>query len=185
MLIQKALNKAYELHKSQTRKNKNISYLVHILDATKYLMYETNDSNIIAAGLLHDTLEDTNYTEEELLNDFNKEVYDLVKFCTEPGNHIYATQEEMRLTWKTRKQHSIENLKNGTYNQLLVFLADKTANLLSMKEDILFKEEIWNRFNSSKEEIQWYYESIRENLREKLGKTRLFHVFENLFDVFN
>ncbi|MGE0793688.1 MAG: hypothetical protein AB7V77_05920, partial [Candidatus Woesearchaeota archaeon] len=62
---------------------------------------------------------------------------------------------------------------------------DKTANLLSMKEDILFKEEIWNRFNSSKEEIQWYYESIRENLREKLGKTRLFHVFENLFDVFN
>lgn len=184
-LLQKALNKSYELHKHAKRKNSDVSYLVHIFDAAKYLMYETNDQEIIAAGLLHDTLEDTNYSEEELKHDFNERIYSLVKFSTEPKNNIHKTKQEMKESWKERKQHSISKLKNGTYEELLVFLADKTSNLRSIQEDILFKVGVWSKFNASKQEIEWYYTSIRDALKEKLGKTRLFHVFESLFDVFN
>lgn len=182
--IQKALNKAYELHKPYNRKGGDIPYLVHILDVAKYLMYETKDQDIICAGLLHDTIEDTPYQRSELLNDFGQRIFDLVIFCTENGNNTSLTKEEAIRTWKKRKEESISKLDNASHDECLVFLADKTANLLSICEDMEFGVDIWPYFNASKSEVEWYYRSILEKLRNKLGETRLFKVFESLFGVF-
>jgi len=183
--IQKAFMKAYELHKPQFRKGgTGIPYFVHILDAAKYLMYETNDEDIICAGILHDTLEDTPYTAEELLADFGSKVHDLVVFATEEGNTFEATDEEQKNSWKSRKQHSISCLDNASREEALVFLADKTSNLLSIKEDLDFGKDVWTIFRAPKEEIRWYYESIRDKARNQLGDTRLFKVYESLFSVF-
>jgi hypothetical protein len=159
--IQKALTKAYEIHKDQTRKGKKgYPYFVHILDVCKYLMYETKDEDVIVAGILHDTMEDSTYTEEELKKDFGEKVHQLVMFCTEPGNNPDNTPEEQKKSWRKRKEHSIEALKYAREEELLVFLADKLANILSIKEDIIAEGDIWSRFNASKEDILWYYDSI-------------------------
>lgn len=183
--IQKALMKAYELHKSQFRKGGDeIPYFVHIIDVARFLMYETKNQDIICAGILHDTLEDTSYTAEELLAEFGQKVHDLVLSNTEPGNNINATHEEQKKSWKARKSHSIERLKDATYEEALVILADKSSNLLSIKEDLAFGKDVWKLFRAPKDEVQWYYESIRDGVRDKVGETRLFKVFETMFDVF-
>ena len=178
--IQKALNKAYELHDDDKRKGTDVPYFVHIVDTMKYLMYETKDEDIICAGILHDTLEDTNYFEEELKNEFGEKVYSLVKFCTELGNTPDANDDQQKKSWKRRKQHSIDSLEKCSVEEALVFVADKVSNLLSMKEELIIGNELWNRFNSTKEEIKWYYTSIYEKVKDKLKGRRILKLFENL-----
>jgi (p)ppGpp synthase/HD superfamily hydrolase len=183
--IQRALNKAYELH-TGFRKGTNISYFVHILDVTKYLMYETNNEDIICAGILHDTLEDTSYTKDELINDFGLTVYNLVKFSTEDGNTLNKTSIEMKNSWKKRKLESINKLKDASFEELLVYTVDKLSNITSISEDLIIdKENYWDRFNASREEIKWYYYSILSKIELKLKNTRVLHIFrKRVLEVF-
>lgn len=176
----KALEIAFKHHSNQKRKGTNVTYFVHILNVTKYLMFETDDEDVICAGILHDTLEDTSYSKEELIKDFGLNVFNLVNFCTEEGNDINKTSIELKKTWKQRKQKSIDKIKNANKEELLVYVADKLSNISDMEEDlILIKENYWSRFNASKEEIKWYYESILNESKHKLQETRIIKIFEN------
>ena len=181
-LIDKALIKARKLHKEQFRKGGKVPYFVHLIDVGKILMYEEDlNENVICAGILHDTLEDTKYTREDLKRDFGEEVYNIVDFCSEPGNTPTTTEEEGKKNWKNRKTHSINSLKNATEEQLLVFIADKYSNLSSMKEDlILIGDELWKKFNAPYEEIKWYFVSIRDESRKKIPNKRTFILFDKL-----
>ena len=181
--IDVALEFAFNLHKKQTRKGTNTPYFVHILDVAKILMYETKDQEVIIAGILHDTLEDTDYTKEKLIHNFGEDVFNLVNFCTEPENNISATDEQQKSSWKKRKQHSIDSLKTATNEQLLVFLADKLSNLQSIHDDIVLTgDEVWKKFNAPYDDIKWYYLSIREEMRKRVSSTRTFKLFDNLID---
>ena len=177
-IIIKALNTAYECHKNETRKGSDFPYYVHILDVAKYLMYETKDKEIICAGILHDTLEDSDYTKEEIITNFGERVFNLVNFCTEPGNTPDASDDEQKTSWKKRKEHSINTLNGADSDELLVFVSDKLANLLSMQEDLINGVDVWTKFNAPKKEIKWYYESILREVEHKLKDTRLFKIFK-------
>ena len=98
--IEKTLVKAHDIHKNQARKKTKFPYFVHILDVAKYLMYETKDKDVICARILHDSLENTPYTKEELTKDFGDKVFSLVNFCTEPENTPDATKEQQKESWK-------------------------------------------------------------------------------------
>ena len=163
MSIKKALDFAYQAHDGQCRKGGKIPYIVHLFDVAKYLLYEEAPEAVVIAGILHDTLEDSNTKKEDLRLQFGNEVVELVSFCTEEGNTVDAKNQKE--TWKTRKRHSIDSLKTATKNQALVFLADKLSNITAIKEDQIFiGTEIWKRFNAPKEEIEWYYTSILAGL---------------------
>lgn len=183
-LLKKAFLKSYDLHSAQTRKVSGASYLVHVLDVAKYLMYETRDEEIISAGLLHDVLEDTSYDESELRDEFGEKVFRLVKFCTEEGNNYTNSDEEQKMTWKKRKTSSIKKLRGASEDELLVFCADKVANLLSMKEDLCHGFDVWSKFNGSKKEIMWYYTEIEKALKEKLEGKRIYSVYLELMKLF-
>ena len=72
-IIQKALTKAIELHENQTRKGSdNVPYVVHPVEMAIILSRFTNDEDLIAAALLHDTLEDCEYSKEELITNLLK-----------------------------------------------------------------------------------------------------------------
>ena len=178
--VQRALNTAYTIHKNQKRKRSQTPYFVHIIDTAKYLMYETRDEDIISAGLLHDALEDTNYSEEELKKDFGERVYKLVKFCTEKENKPNNTDEEQKKTWRMRKEKTIKKIENATEEQALVLCADKTSNLLSMNEDLSSDEKLWDKFNGTKKEVQWYYEEIERELEKKIKNNRIFKTYKEL-----
>ena len=184
-LIIKALNKAYELHKDQKRKVSNAPYFVHLIDTAKYLMYETDKKEVICAGILHDTLEDTTYAEEELEKDFGKEITKLVKFCTEEGNNHNSTKEEQKNSWEERKIKTLKKLEKGTEEELLVFCADKISTLLSIKEDIKTGNNIWEHLNGTKEKVKWYYTEIEKILEKKLKTKRILIIYKDLLKIFN
>ena len=174
-MIKKALDFAYKAHEGQKRKGTNVPYIIHIFDVAKYLFYENAPEEVIIAGILHDTLEDSHTNKEELLQ-FGDEVVKIVEFCSEPGNTVEATNHKE--TWKKRKVHSIKSLDKATRNQALVFLADKLSNITSMREDlIMIGDELWERFNASKEDVKWYYQSVLEGL-EIVNETRMYQLFK-------
>ena len=184
MSIKKALDFAYQAHDGQCRKGGKIPYIVHLFDVAKYLLYEEAPEAVVIAGILHDTLEDSNTNKQDLVQ-FENEVVELVSFCTEEGNTVDAKDQEQKDTWKTRKVKSIEKLETATKNQALVFLADKLSNIIAIKEDQIFiGSEIWERFNAPKEEIEWYYKSILAGLGI-VNDTRMHRLFSiAIKDVF-
>ncbi|NTU69268.1 bifunctional (p)ppGpp synthetase/guanosine-3',5'-bis(diphosphate) 3'-pyrophosphohydrolase [bacterium] len=86
--INKAFLKAEKFHKNQLRKTGE-PYLIHPLATAYYLVELGMDTATIVAGLLHDTVEDTEYKIEELRGDFGDEVSELVEGVTRLGGVKY------------------------------------------------------------------------------------------------
>jgi GTP pyrophosphokinase len=90
-LIEKAYFFAQRAHEGQKRKSGE-PYFVHVFETGKNLAVINMDTKTIVAGLLHDVLEDTNTTEEELLKEFGEEIVTLVKGVTKLGKVKYHGQ---------------------------------------------------------------------------------------------
>lgn len=180
--IPRALSKAYDLHQDQRRKCSQAPYFVHILDVARHLIAEPNiTEDVIVAGILHDTLEDTPYTAEALEQDFGPTVRQLVEFNTEPAKDHHTCPQDKQQTWKQRKQHTLNDAPNATRDQLLVLLADKLANLQSLHNDlILHGDTVWTHFNASKDDTAWYYRELQKTFQSRLSETRMQHLFEKL-----
>lgn len=123
-LIQRAYQKAESYHEGQLRKSGE-PYLVHPVEVAKILAELGMDENTIVAGLLHDTVEDTPYSEEELKADFGEEVALLVDGVTKLGTLVYESKEERQA----------ENLRkmflamSKDIRVLIIKLADRLHNL--------------------------------------------------------
>ena len=143
---------------TQTRKGKerNGTSLFSSPDGS-YGYFNANNctENVIIAGILHDTLEDTDTTPEEIKELFGEEILATVQ----------TESEDKSKTWKERKQHTVDLLPDDSLETQLVCCADKLSNIKSIYADkCAIGEKIWERFNAPKENIKWYYESIAENL---------------------
>ena len=148
-------------HRNQKRKGTDIPYIVHPMEVMQILTAENCSEDVIIAGILHDTLEDTDTKPEEIEREFGKEVLAIVQ----------TESEDKSKTWKERKQHTIDCLKNDTLETKLVCCADKLSNIRSMYADLQdCGEKLWERFNAPKDELAWYYRSIAESLSELDGR---------------
>src|SRR5665648_63541 len=103
-MIKKAIRFAILAHKEQTRKGTDFQYIEHPVHVGILLSGIGANPPVIAAGILHDTLEDTVVTESDILREFGDEVLQLVKAASEP---------DKSLPWKARKEHTIESLKHS------------------------------------------------------------------------
>ncbi len=113
---------------------------------------------MVAAGILHDVLEDTPITYEELSEQFGAKIANLV---------AAASEQDKNLPWEARKRHTIEQLKTASIEEIQVITADKLHNIQSIQADLLQNgEEIWNRFNRGKKQQHWYYASIVRELKK-------------------
>lgn len=147
-LEHKAKQFAYEAHKGMKRKGKDTPFTYHLELVNKILKTLTDDDNILAAGWLHDVIEDTPITLEELKKEFNDEVYYYVELET----------EDKSLPWKERKLKQIQELKQNNSKVTLIAYSDKIANMTEMANDYkILKDELWNRFNRGKDDQHWYY----------------------------
>ena len=138
--IEKAIKKAAVLHRAQTRRGSiDYPYITHLVSVATILAHYTSDEDILIAGLLHDTIEDTDYTFEQLEDDFGMRVRTIVDGVTEKkGNN------GERLPWMTRKKDYLETLKNAPEESLLVSAADKIHNLRSLiEEHRIMGNEFW------------------------------------------
>ena len=92
-LLDKAYIKAQEFHEGQFRKSGE-PYIIHPMAVGKILAELGMDDHTIAAGLLHDAIEDTSYTLEELKNDFGEDIAVMVDGVTKLTNLVFTTKEE-------------------------------------------------------------------------------------------
>ena len=146
-------------HQNQKRKGTEIPYIVHPMEVMQILTANNCSENVIIAGILHDTLEDTDTKESEIKELFGDDVLAIV----------HCESEDKSKTWKERKQHTIDCLKNDSMEVKLVCCADKLSNIKSMYADLKsVGNKLWERFNAPKESIKWYYESIVKALESSL-----------------
>lgn len=146
-------------HRSQTRKACDLPYLVHPASVALILASAGfSDPTMMAAALLHDVIEDTDYDVAACRRDFPSEVVDLVLAASE----LKCDEQGQKLKWITRKREHLERLQSACLNTKAIVLADKLHNLVSMVFDNELDPSFWSRFNAGSRDILWYYESMAE-----------------------
>jgi len=153
--LNRAIVYAVQKHAGQFRKGTVKPYITHPLETMQILNSMKADNNLLMAGVLHDTVEDTDATQEEIRELFGDDVGDLV--C--------AHSEDKSKSWEERKQHTIDELATADRRLQMLVMADKVANLRSMAADykkIGFR--LWYRFNAPEAKQAWYYSGIQDAL---------------------
>ena len=153
--------RAYEFmlnaHKGQKRKSdKTKPFIVHPIDVGLLLKEYGFDDNVIAAGYLHDVVEDTKYEISDIEKEFGCDVASLVMGDSEP---------DKSLSWEERKKHTIRKVKNLDLRHKAVVCCDKISNLSDL--EILFEQKGEYDFSSFKrgfEEQKWYHENLYKSL---------------------
>lgn len=167
-IVSQALVFATEHHQHQHRKGTKIPYMVHLLNVCKIVAENNCSDEVLAAALLHDVVEDTDVTIEEVQAKFGERVAEIVRGATELDK-LEKKAIEKESSWQHRKEHTILFLQEeASIDQLMVSGADKLDNLRSIHYDYKrIGEQLWSRFNATKEQQGWYYSSIATVLMAK------------------
>jgi (p)ppGpp synthase/HD superfamily hydrolase len=129
--------------------------------------------DVIIAGILHDTLEDTDTSEDEIRSMFGKNILFIVQ----------SVSENKDLDWFERKSKSIIHIRESGNETKLVCCADKLSNLRSIYADLrTIGEKVWDRFNAPKKEIEWYYKEIFKALIE-INDTYMYNELSELIEA--
>ena len=157
-LVDEALAFAARAHRHQVRKGTDTPYIVHPVGVMLALLQAgESDPELLAAALLHDTLEDAGVSADELARHFGRRVAEIVVGCSEP-DHDGAP-------WETRKLHTVATLRGAPRDVQLVAAADKLHNLTSMaREHLQQGDQLWRRFNRGRVGTEWYYRAIAASL---------------------
>ncbi len=163
--IEQAIKTAAILHKDHVRKGATpIPYITHLYSVATMVSDHTKDEDTIVAALLHDTIEDTNYTPEELEEAFGTKVKNIVLSLSEP-----QSTEDRRYTWHEQKATYAELLKNAPIEALLISAADKIHNMNTIVEQYQNDHERFiNEFGGALDDRIFMYQLISDTLNEKL-----------------
>lgn len=164
LLLDKAIVFAVNAHRGQLRKGSNAPYILHPMEAAAIVAAMTDDEEVIAAAVLHDTVEDTAVTLDEICEQFGKRVAELVAAESENKRE----DKPAASTWKIRKEETIEHLKTAPKEVKMLTLGDKLSNIRSICRDYEAQgDALWQRFNQKdKNEHRWYYKSIADCLSD-------------------
>ncbi len=177
-VIEKAIGFAVKAHAGALRKGTNLPYILHPLEAASIAAQMTDDQEIIAATVLHDTVEDTETSAEDIRKEFGARVASLVSSNTENKRRELPAAD----TWLIRKQETIEHLKTASRAVKTVVFADKLSNLRSMVTDYIAEgESFWDRFEmKDPHKHVWYYGAMIESF-EELGDSLLHREYLRLY----
>lgn len=164
--IQRAIKfsiKTHEVYQKQKRKVKDISYITHPLTVGIILAKAGADEDVIAAGILHDTIEDSvpekKVTCEMLEERFGKRVADGV---------LSVTETDKSLIWEERKKETLERVEIFSQDSLLIKSADIVSNASELLDDYFrYREEIFENFSAPKDKIIRNYLEIIKLILER------------------
>jgi len=150
--IQEAIKLAIETHEinqKQKRKGKDVPYVVHPLTVGLILASAGAKEDVIVAGILHDTIEDSleekKVTYEIIKEGFGVAIADLV---------LSVTEQDKTKSWEDRKREAIEHVKAFSQESLLLKSADVLSNTTEMLEDYKQNgEAVFKNFGAAKADI--------------------------------
>lgn len=178
-LLDKAIVFAARAHKDTERRGKGFPYIAHPLEAMAIVATITNDQELLAAACLHDVLEDTNVTYDELKNEFGKRVADLVQAESDAVFENESAEE----SWVKRKQLAMDHLAHAPRDVQIVAMGDKLSNMRAMHHDYKdIGEDLWLRFHVTDPKLhEWHYRGLLDALRP-LEDTEAYKEFEFLIE---
>lgn len=164
-IIARALEVSTRAHNGHYRKGNNkIPYIVHPFEVALILQENNMSDQIIAAGLLHDTLEDTEMTIEYLKEELGEVIAEFVLGASE------KLKNRSNTCWETRKEHTIKHLKKANIEIQCIICADKLSNIRSMiRNHDEIGDQLWNRFNRGYQKQKWYYTNLVKSLDDLEG----------------
>jgi (p)ppGpp synthase/HD superfamily hydrolase len=124
-LLKRALDAAAVWHRDQKRKypDADVPYVSHVAGVAAILARHGFDDEVVAAGALHDVLEDCGVAHADLARRFGSRVADLVRAVSE---------EDKSLPWEERKERYIERVARSSWDAQAIAIADKTDNFVSI-----------------------------------------------------
>ena len=134
-IVKKAYDYADNLHKGQMRESGE-AYISHPLNVAYILADMHADRDTICAGLLHDTLEDTNITKEDIAHDFNQNVANLVDGVTKLSKMNFSSKQDQNFA-NTRK--IITGITEDV-RIIIIKLADRLHNMRTLQFKSEFKQ---------------------------------------------
>ena len=178
-LFDRAARYAIEAHADTERRGKGFPYIIHPMEAAAIVATITADPEILAAAILHDVVEDTDRTVEDLRAEFGDRIAELV--ASESEDPMAHLSEEA--SWHARKQAAIGRLANAPHDAKIVAMGDKLSNMRAIARDHeQIGDEIWNLFHTKeKSEHEWHYRGLAASLSDLSG-TAAYREFVALID---
>lgn len=178
-LLDRAIIFAVKAHHNTERRGKGFPYIVHPMEAVEIVATITSDKELLAAAVLHDVIEDTDVTIEELRAEFGNRIAELVH--SESDQFIDGISEAD--SWHDRKQAAIDRLAAASYDAKIVAMGDKLSNMRAIARDYAIKgDELWKIFHvTDKKQHEWHYRGLAASLSE-LSNTFAYKEFISLID---
>lgn len=156
-LIDTAARIAALAHKEQTRKQDDTPYITHPFAVALKLAQHGFSDEVIAAAIIHDVLEDTEYPEDELRAAMGTDVMAIVD----------AVTNDDTLSWEEKKLKYIETVRTGNDGAKAVATADKVHNLETLIQSLnVVGPSIWDAFKRGKEKKIWFEDAMLAMLKE-------------------
>jgi (p)ppGpp synthase/HD superfamily hydrolase len=153
--LEQALCVAAAGHAGQVRRGSGVPYVAHVVAVTWILDRAGFDEDVLIAGLLHDLVEDTAASLDDVRSRFGPVVADLVAHCSE----VKTDAEGRKRPWIDRKRDHLAALAAAPVEAHAVILADKLHNLISICNDLEAGRAIWSEFHADRESVLSYYEA--------------------------
>ncbi|MBQ6965559.1 MAG: bifunctional (p)ppGpp synthetase/guanosine-3',5'-bis(diphosphate) 3'-pyrophosphohydrolase [Bacteroidaceae bacterium] len=178
-LLDRAIVFAVRAHAGTERRGKGFPYIVHPMEAVEIVATMTRDQELLAAAALHDTVEDTDVTVEQIRAEFGDRIASLV--ASESDIVQEGVSEED--SWHARKQASIDRLAAASHDAKIVALSDKLSNMRAIARDYATQgDKFWNLFHAKDpKDHEWHYRGLAASLHE-LQDTFAYKEFEQLIN---
>jgi (p)ppGpp synthase/HD superfamily hydrolase len=160
-----ALALAARAHRDQDRKGSDVPYIVHPVHVSVLLIRHGFDEDLAIAGLLHDVVEDQDVPLPAIEAEFGARVAAIVLALTERKR-----EGDVKRPWEVRKQESLHQLGGAGLDAVAVKAADALHSVCSIVAGLAESgPTFWSRFARGADQSLWYYESVAQLVRERLG----------------
>lgn len=178
-LLDRAILFAVKAHAGTERRGKGYPYIVHLMEAMEIVATMTPDQAMLAAAVLHDTVEDTDVTIDDIRTEFGDRIATLVAQESEERPKGVSAEE----SWYSRKRATIDRLSKASRDVKIVALGDKLSNIRNIAHDYAeMGDALWERFHAKdRKDHEWHYRGLADALRE-LQDTVAFKEFESLIN---
>ena len=178
-ILDRAIIFAVKAHHNTERRGKGFPYIVHPMEAVEIVATITKDQELLAAAALHDTIEDTDVTVEDIRREFGDRVAELVH--AESDQFTEGVSEED--SWHDRKQAAITRLAEAPHDAKIVALGDKLSNMRAIWRDYQTQgDALWSIFHvKDKASHEWHYRGLAASLAD-LKDTFAYQEFIRLID---